>query len=79
MAVFSNDGGTDPCVVAFYVMPLFPDCPNTIQMQQFRYSANISSPFGIPAWGSEMTSGTWAFIVLTNLGDIAYTLFTVVP
>lgn len=69
--------------VKFAVVPLFTGSPLGSQTQKFNLSpssvTNIVTPFGIPYWGSNLTSGNWELIVVNDLNEAAVCPFTVVP
>jgi hypothetical protein len=67
--------------VDFIVLPLFKGSPLPIQTQVFLPNSisSIITPFGIPYWGNNLTSGNWRLVVKNSLGQKAYCDFTVVP
>ena len=79
---FYNSGGASSNKVVFIAIPLFENCPLPAIIQVFTPSGSpttsIVTPFGIPYWGGDRTSGRWILIV-QNDTDMAYCLFTVVP
>jgi hypothetical protein len=81
--LYYTSGGTPADVVLMIVVPLFTTSPLAAIIQHFKLvpasATNIVSPFGIPYWGADMTSGPWALVVANNLGEAALYEFTVVP
>jgi hypothetical protein len=76
-----NSGGASSNKVVFIAIPLFQNCPLSAIVQVFTVggsSTSIVTPFGVPYWGGDATSGRWILIV-QNDTDMAYCLFTVVP
>ena len=69
--------------MTFYVVPLFANSPLSVQAQAFKFvgpnDTDITTPFGIPFWTPNITSGPWALVVVNNLGHSAICQFTVVP
>jgi hypothetical protein len=74
-------GGTVATEVVFVVLPLYSGSPMPIQAQVFlpHSDTEIVTPFGIPFWANNLTSGNWRLIVKNNLGQHAQCDFTVVP
>jgi hypothetical protein len=73
--------GGDATRVEFNVRPQFPDSPLAGQTQVFVNTGidNIRTPFGVPFWGGDLTSGPWVLRVSNNLGESAACRFRVVP
>jgi hypothetical protein len=77
-----NSGGARANVVEFITIPLFEGSPLDKQLQRYLPAGDdtdIITPFGIPDWAFDATSGPWALIVKNDLGDRAMCLFEVVP
>ena len=78
-----GSGGASSTKVTFIAIPLFSGCPQKAIIQVFELSpastTDITTPFGVPFWGSDLTSGRWILIVKNSGGDSAYCLFEVVP
>ncbi len=72
-------GGVSSTQVDFIVIPLYSGSPLVNQVQTFspNSSTNIETPFGIPFWGSDLTSGPWALIVDNKSGNSAVCYFDV--
>ena len=66
--------------VRFIVLPTFEGSPLAGQVQLFttRDITNVSTPFGVPRWGLDQTTGPWLLIVRNNRGGQAVCPFTVV-
>jgi len=77
---YQSDGGFDR-TVTFFVLPDFEDSPLQGQGQRFtpNDACNITTPFGIPSWGLDRTSGPWMLVVRNNRGGVARCPFEVVP
>jgi hypothetical protein len=77
---YLSDGGLDQRV-RFVVTPAFEGSPLAGQAQLFRPNDadNISTPFGIPFWGGNLTTGPWLLTVRNNRGGVAVCPFEVVP
>jgi len=77
---YQSDGGFDR-TVTFFVLPDFEDSPLQGQGQRFtpNDACNITTPFGIPSWGLDRTSGPWMLVVKNNRGGLARCPFEVVP
>ena len=76
--------GTASQKVTFLVVPRFEGSPLAGQAQVFTPNEssefdNISTPFGIPFWGLDLTSGPWLFVVRSDSGQQAACPFTVEP
>jgi len=73
--------GEEATRVVFNVRPLSPDSPLAGQTQVFVNTGidNIRTPFGIPFWGGDLTSGPWALRVSNDVGQAATCRFEVVP
>lgn len=76
--------GTSSQRVTFVVTPAFEGSPLSGQKQVFDLPAgsefdNISTPFGIPFWGLDLTSGPWVLAVRSDSGAQAMCPFTVEP
>lgn len=67
--------------VRFTTMPLFEGSPALGQSQDFDtdFSNVVTTPFGVPDWALNQTSGPWALVVKDNLGRRAVCRFEVVP
>jgi hypothetical protein len=67
--------------VEFRTVPLFPGSPARSQLQRFNTDDSnvVTTPFGVPDWGLDKTSGPWALTVRDNLGRSATCEFEVVP
>jgi hypothetical protein len=67
--------------VEFRVVPLFPESPARGQVQKYNTDDSnvVTTPFGVPDWGLDKTSGPWALTVRDNLGRTATCEFEVVP
>jgi len=67
--------------VVFKTTPLFEGSPDLGETRRFNtdFSNVVTTPFGVPAWGLDKTSGPWALIVKDNLGRAAMCRFEVVP
>lgn len=67
--------------VEFRTVPLFPGSPARSQLQRFNTDDSnvVTTPFGVPDWGLDKTSGPWALTVRDNLGRTATCEFEVVP
>jgi hypothetical protein len=78
-----GSGGVTSNKVTFIAIPIFQGSPLTAIVQVFGglqgSSTSIVTPFGVPYWGGDATSGRWILIVKSDTGDSAYCLFTVVP
>lgn len=72
-------GGVSSAEVAFVVLPLFTGSPLVGPKQNFtpNSSTNIETPFGIPFWGSNLTSGPWMLVVQDSANQRASCMFTV--
>ena len=77
---YQSDGGFDR-TVTFFVLPDFEDSPLQGQGQRFtpNDACSITTPFGIPSWGLDRTSGPWMLVVRNNRGGVARCPFEVVP
>lgn len=77
---YQSDGGFDRAVT-FFVMPDFEGSPLQGQGQRFtpNDACSITTPFGIPSWGLDRTSGPWMLVVKNNRGGVARCPFEVVP
>ena len=75
-------GGVFAQQVTFMTVPLFEGSPLTKQVQVFDLpnpdDTDITTPFGVPVWALDATTGPWLLIVKNDLGDIARCRFTVV-
>jgi hypothetical protein len=67
--------------VEFRTVPLFQGSPARGQVQRFNtdHSNVVTTPFGVPDWGLDKTSGPWVLSVEDNLGRTAICEFEVVP
>jgi hypothetical protein len=67
--------------VQFSTVPLFEGSPARGQVQKFNTDDSnvVTTPFGVPDWGVDKTSGPWALRVRDNLGRSATCEFEVVP
>ena len=81
--LYYSSGGTGSNTVTFIVIPYFEGTPLTAQVQVFGdlkgSTTNIITPFGIPYWGADATSGYWILVVANDSGESAYSVFEVVP
>ena len=77
---YQTDGEFDQ-TVRFIVLPNFEGSPLTGQTQLFTINdfSNVSTPFGVPAWGLDLTSGPWVLSVRNDRGGQAICPFMVVP
>ncbi len=77
-----NSGGASSTQVLFLAVPLFTGSPIDLIYQRFNPngSTNIVTPFGVPYWGGDLTSGTWLHVSVAN-GDTSPNLcrFIVTP
>jgi hypothetical protein len=76
---YVSDGRFD-LNVRIVVLPNFEGSPLAGQAQIFTTHdiTNVSTPFGVPRWGLDLTTGPWLLIVRNNRGDQAVCPFTVV-
>jgi hypothetical protein len=76
---YISDGRFD-IYVRFIVLPNFEGSPLAGQAQLFPTHdiTNVSTPFGVPTWGLDQTTGPWLLIVRNNRGGQAVCPFTVV-
>ena len=76
---YLSDGDFDQ-TVRFIVLPNFEGSPLTGQSQLFTPNdfGNVSTPFGIPSWGLDLTAGPWVLIVRNDRGGQAVCPFAVV-
>jgi hypothetical protein len=67
--------------VEFRTVPLFQGSPALGQVQKFNTDDSnvVTTPFGVPDWGVDKTSGPWSLTVRDNLGRSATCPFEVVP
>jgi hypothetical protein len=67
--------------VEFKTVPLFQESPARAQVQRFNTDDSnvVTTPFGVPDWGVNKTSGPWVLMVRDNLGRSATCEFEVVP
>jgi hypothetical protein len=67
--------------VQFRTAPLFEGSPALGQVQKFDTDDSnvVTTPFGVPDWGLDKTSGPWALKIRDNLGRSATCEFEVVP
>lgn len=67
--------------VEFRTLPLFQGSPARGQVQKFNTDDSnlVTTPFGVPDWGLDKTSGPWSLTVRDNLGRSATCAFEVVP
>jgi hypothetical protein len=67
--------------VRFMLTPLFTGSPAGFLQQGFNtdHSSSVTTPFGVPDWGADKTSGPWELTVRDNLGRTATCPFEVVP
>ena len=77
---YRTDGELDQ-TVRFIVTPNFEGSPLAGQTQLFTTNdiTNVSTPFGIPAWGLDLTSGPWVLVVRNDRGGQAVCPFMIVP
>lgn len=78
--LYRSDGGFDT-EVRFTVTPMFAGSPLAEQVQVFtpHDETSIVTPFGIPFWGVDATSGPWVLVVENDRGGAATCAFDVVP
>ncbi|HEY6292843.1 MAG TPA: hypothetical protein VI455_14940 [Terriglobia bacterium] len=76
-----NSNGVSANQVQLTVAPLFSGSPLAAQTQVFSpYSdSSIETPFGIPFWGENLTSGPWVLVVRNDSNQSAACRFVVVP
>lgn len=76
-----RSSGQFATTVVFKTTPLFEGSPDLGEAQRFNtdFSNVVTTPFGVPAWGLDKTSGPWALMVKDNLGRAAMCRFEVVP
>ncbi|MFQ5510685.1 MAG: hypothetical protein ACE5EO_02450 [Candidatus Krumholzibacteriia bacterium] len=79
-----NSGGSVATQVTFAIIPLFTGSPLGIALQQFTFPppgdiTDIVTPFGVPFWGSNLTSGPWALVVANDLGEFSVCGFVIGP
>ena len=79
-----NSGGELAMKVRFLAIPLYSNSAvtaiiTTLAFPQPGTSTNIETPFGVPYWGSDLTSGPWVLLVLNDNGSTAAYPFDVVP
>jgi len=78
-----DSGGQVSNRVIFVAIPASASSPLQAVVQQFGLSpasdTGILTPFGIPFWGGDLTSGPWALIVFNDVGGSNFCLFDVVP
>lgn len=74
-------GGVSSTQVDFIAIPLFSGSPNVNQLQTFAPGGDtdIETPFSIPFWGSDLTSGPWALVVVNSSGNSSVCYFDVLP
>lgn len=72
-------GSSRPVNITFTVIPLYDGSPLASIRQQFAPVAptSITTPFGIPFWASQLTSGPWLLIVESEFGEFGLCPFTV--
>jgi hypothetical protein len=75
--------GVESGKVVFHAIPLFSGSPMVSIDQQFVLDppsvTNILTPFGVPFWSQDLTSGDWVLIVRSDQGGAAFCFFRVVP
>ncbi len=76
-----GSGGNNASQVTFTVRPQFAGSPLAGQAQVFTNTGfdSITTPFGIPFWGGDLTSGPWQLKVSNDLAQSATCSFQVVP
>jgi hypothetical protein len=76
-----TSAGVSSKSVQFEAVPMFTGSPVADQKQllQPNSSTNILTPFGIPFWNANLTSGPWVLVVHNDSGQHATCNFTVVP
>jgi len=74
-----TSGGVVSTTVAFILKPMFTGSAQSGQVQVFAPNSdtNIETPFGIPFWGGDSTSGPWMLEVESNTGEKGTCNFTV--
>jgi hypothetical protein len=67
--------------VRFTLTPQFTGSPAQFLQQNFNtdHSSTVTTPFGVPDWGADKTTGPWELNVRDNLGRSATCPFEVVP
>ena len=69
--------------ITFTTVPLFTGSPLSKQDQVFNLpnpdDTDITTPFGIPVWALDATTGPWILVVRNDLGAVARCRFNVVP
>ncbi|MEA3336835.1 MAG: hypothetical protein U9R25_13055 [Chloroflexota bacterium] len=80
---YYGSGGAASNTVNFYAFPYSPPGVLTTLFQAFDVSAtpttSIVTPFGIPFWGGDLTSGVWILVTYNDVGGGNYCVFNVVP
>ena len=76
-----NSAGVSSARVEFIAVPLAAGNPMTLIYQRFEPTAtpstNIVTPFGVPFWASNLTSGNWLLITRNSAGDQNFCFFVV--
>ena len=68
--------------VELMTVPLFTGSPLTRQTQTFEFDSDdtdVITPFGVPTWALDLTTGPWALVVRSDVGGVAVCRFMVVP
>jgi hypothetical protein len=78
-----NSGGAVAGRVIFVATPVVTGSPLAIVYHNYILeppsSTSIVTPFGIPFWGGDLTSGRWAMITVNDVGGGQTCFFEVVP
>jgi hypothetical protein len=76
-----NSGGIQSRNVTILAVPVFDGSPLHGIKQEYQpdSNTNILSPFSVPFWAGNATSGVWVVIVTNDQGNSAMTYFEVVP
>ncbi len=68
--------------VRFVAFPAYEGSPLQSITQRFEFTnpedGNISTPFGIPNWGLDLTAGPWALVVIKDNAQAGLCRFTVI-
>ena len=74
-----NSNGVVADTVQFITVPTFTGSPLAAQTQSFSPHSNtsIETPFGVPFWGGNLTSGPWMLVVRNSNAQSATCTFTV--
>jgi hypothetical protein len=74
-----ESAGVTSTAVEFVAVPMFTGSPLPATRQNFAPNSdtNIETPFGIPYWGGNLTSGPWMLVVHNNSNQYGTCAFTV--